>query len=90
MLDAGGGSTKVVLKHPCVMRADSVKSITLLAILTGAKDTYSAMDLAFGPLLAAISKLNQADHFVELPWAPRLPVSVKFELRGLERLPTQV
>ena len=90
MLDAGGGSTKVVLKHPCVKRADSVRSITLLAILTGVKDTYEAMKLAFGPLLAAISEINKSHHYVDLPWAPRLPVKVKFELRGMDKLSTEV
>jgi hypothetical protein len=59
MLDTGGGSTKVVLKHPCVIRADSVRSITLLAVMTGAKDTYAAMKEAFGPLLLACSEWNR-------------------------------
>ena len=49
MLDAEGGSTKIVLKHPGVRLADSVRSITLLAILTGTKDTYAAMQQAFCP-----------------------------------------
>ena len=74
MLDAGGGSTKVVLKHPCVYRADSVRAITLLAVMTGAKDTYSAMKEAFGPLLMACSEWNRRDMYVHLPLAPRLPV----------------
>ena len=90
MLDAGGGSTKVVLKHPCVYRADSVRAITLLAVMTGAKDTYSAMKEAFGPLLMACSEWNRRDTYVHLPWAPRLPVGGGFELRGAEKLPTKV
>ena len=40
----GNESTKVVLKHPCVMRAYSVKSVTLLAILTGAKAVLVALE----------------------------------------------
>jgi hypothetical protein len=71
MLDAGGGSTKVVLKHPCVKRADSVRSITLLAVLTGAKDTYNAMREAFGPLLTACSNMNRNHTEVHVPWASR-------------------
>ena len=90
MLDAGGGSTKIVLKHPCVKRADSVRALTLLAILSGTKDTYSAMKQAFGPLLAAISRINAEHHYVEVPWAPRLPVSIRFELRGEDKVPTKV
>ena len=90
MLDAEGGSTKIVLKHPGVRLADSVRSITLLAILTGTKDTYAAMQQAFAPLLAAISRINQEHHYVEVPWAPRLPGSVSFSLQGVELLPTQI
>ena len=87
MLDAGGGSTKVVLKHPCVQRADSVQAITLLAVMTGAKDTYSAMKLAFGPLLKACSEWNMRHTEVHLPWAPRLPADGSFELCGPEKRP---
>jgi hypothetical protein len=90
MLDAGGGSTKVVLKHPCVIRADSVRSITLLAVMTGAKDTYSAMKEAFGPLLNACSAWNKTHTEVHLPWAPRLPADGKWELRGEARLPSKI
>ena len=89
MLDAGGGSTKVVLKHPCVQRADSVRAITLLAVMTGAKDTYSAMKLAFGPLLKACSEWNMRHTEVHLPWAPRLPADGSFELCGPEKRPTK-
>ena len=89
MLDAGGGSTKVVLKHPCIMRADSVRSITLLAVMTGAKDTYAAMKEAFGPLLKACSDWNRRHTELHLPWAPRLPVDEEFELCGEAKLPTK-
>ena len=88
MLDAGGGSTKVVLEHPCVIRADSVRSITLLAVMTGAKDTYAAMKEAFGPLLRACSEWNRQHTYVHLPWAPRLPVDGSVVLRGAEKQPT--
>jgi hypothetical protein len=74
MLDAGGGTTKVVLKHPCVLRADSVRSITLLAVMTGAKDTYDAMKEAFGPVLTACSDMNRRHTEVHLPWVGRKSV----------------
>ena len=90
MMDAGGGTTKVVLKHPCVKRADSVRSITLLGILIGVKDTQHAIDLAFGPIYDALSRVNEEDMFVSLPWAPRLPITGKWELKGDAQLPTCV
>ena len=90
MMDAGGGTTKVVLKHPCVKRADSVRSITLLGILIGVKDTQHAIDLAFGPIYDALSHVNEEDMFVSLPWAPRLPITGKWELKGDAQLPTCV
>ena len=64
MIDAGAGITKVALKHVCLQRADSVRSITLLGVMIGTKDTYSAMLKAFGPLYKAISEINRIDHFV--------------------------
>lgn len=89
MLDAGGGSTKVVLKHPCVVRADSVRAITLLAVMTGAKDTQSAMKIAFGPILEACSEFNRTHTYVNLLWAPQLPADGTFELRGDAKVPTK-
>jgi hypothetical protein len=92
MLDAGGGSTKVVLKHPCVKRADSVRAITLLGVMTGAKDTYgyAAMKEAFGPLLLACSEWNRRHTEVHLPWAPRLPPDGKYVLEGEAKRPRRV
>jgi hypothetical protein len=80
MIDAGNGRTVVVLKHPCVMRADSVRSITLLGILIGTKDTRDAIKKAFGPIYDALSTINEVDSFVSLPWAPQLPTTGKWEL----------
>lgn len=88
MIDAGGGITKVVLKHPCVQRADSVRAITLLGLLIGVKDTPAAMKLAFGPIYDALSIVNERDTFVDLPWAPQLPTTGKWELKGDAKLPT--
>jgi hypothetical protein len=90
MIDAGGGITKVVLKHPCVQRADSVRSITLLGLLIGVKDTPAAMKLAFGPIYDALSIINEQDTFVDLPWAPQLPITGKWELKGDAKVPTCV
>ena len=90
MIDAGAGITKVVLKHCCVKRADSVRSLTLLGVLIGTKDTYAAMSKAFGPLYAAVSEVNRRNVYVTLPWAPQLPVSATFELSGHVKLPTLV
>ena len=88
MMDAGGGITKVVLKHTCITRADSVRCLTLLGILIGVKDTYTALHAAFGPIYAAISRMNEEHMYVDLPWAPRLPITGKWELRGDAKLPT--
>jgi hypothetical protein len=90
MIDAGGGTTKVVLKHPCIKRADSVRSLTLLGLLIGVKDTYEAMKIAFGPIYDAISRVNEENLYVQLPWAPQLPSLGKWELRGDAKLPTCV
>ena len=46
-LDAGAGTTKVILKLNIVKNSDSVKNLVLLAILSKAKDTYAAMAVAF-------------------------------------------
>jgi len=71
MMDAGGGSTKLVLKHICVRRADSVRELTLLAVLDGVKDTYDAIRMAFAPVLDAICKIMQERTYVSnLQWAP--------------------
>ena len=82
MIDAGAGITKVALKHVCLKRADSVRAITLLGVLIGAKDTYSAMRKAFGPLYQAISLIMRENQYVSLPWAPRLPTTAKYELNA--------
>jgi len=88
MIDAGGGITKVVLKHPCIARADSVRSLSLLGMLIGVKDTYAAMKEAFGPIYDALSRINDEDTYVTLPWAPRLPTLGTWELSGEAKLPT--
>ena len=90
MIDAGGGITKVVLKHSCIKRADSVRSLTLLGLLIGLKDTYAAMEIAFGPIYEAFSRLNMENMYVSLPWAPALPTTGKWELCGEARVPTCV
>ena len=82
MLDAGGGITKLVLKQPCVDGADSVRRITLLAMLSGVKDTYAAMKEAFGPVLRVVSEWNRVHTYVTLPWKPQLPSHGKWELRA--------
>ena len=86
MLEAGH-KTVVVLKHNCIRRRDSVRSLTLLGILIGTKDTYNAIRVAFGPIYDAISRLNEADAYVRVPWAPALPVTGKWELSGEAQLP---
>jgi hypothetical protein len=82
MLDAGGGITKLVLKQPCVDGADSVRRITLLAMLSGVKDTYAAMKEAFGPVLRVVSEWNRVHTYVTLPWKPQLPSHGKWELHA--------
>ena len=81
MIDAGAGITKVALKHVCVKRADSVRSITLLGVMMGVKDTYSAMRKAFGPLYEALSKVNGHHVYVSVPWSPQLPATGRFVIR---------
>ena len=43
---------------------------------------------AFGPIYDALSRVNDEHVFVDLPWAPRLPILGKWELRGEDRVPT--
>lgn len=78
----------MALKHLCVKRADSVRSITLLGVMMGVKDTYSAMRKAFGPLYEAL-RIRSIGHnaavIVSVPWSPQLPSTLpatgRFEIR---------
>ena len=79
-----------MLKHRCIKRADSVRSLTLLGLLIGVKDTYEAMKIAFGPIYDALSRVNEENLYVRLPWAPQLPSLGKWELSGDAKLPTCV
>ena len=69
-------------------RVWSPLSLTLLGILSGVKDTYSAMQKAFQPIFDAVSKWNAEHVYVDVPWAPRLPADAKYELSGDAQLPT--
>ena len=89
MIDAGAGITKVAVKHPCVERADGVRAITLLGVMVGAKDTYSAMKTAFGRIYRQLSEINKRDMYVDLPWDQRVPVTAKFEFSA-DGVPTML
>ena len=78
------------MKHPCVSRADSVRHITLLGILSGVKDTTEAMRLAFGPIYAALSACNRTHTYVDIKWRPAFPALGKWGLVGEEQLPTEI
>ena len=58
---------RIVLRHPCVDGADSVKNLTFLGMMAGTKDTYVAMKTAFELLFSAISKWNAMKVYVDIP-----------------------
>ena len=60
LIDKGGGSTKVLLKHVCMHRADTVRRCTVVGILDKIKDTHENMLLAFGELFAQFNEINRA------------------------------
>ena len=81
------------MKHRCVSRADSVRHITLLGILSGVKDTTEAMRLAFGPIYAALSACNRTHTRMSTSshkWRPAFPALGKWGLVGEEQLPTEI
>ena len=65
--------------HPCIKRADSVRSITLLGLLIGVKDTYAAMEIAFGPIYEALSRLNSELNEQRKRWAADFAAEAKQE-----------
>jgi hypothetical protein len=64
-----------------------VRTITLLGLLIGVKDTNRRHKLAFGLIYDALSVVNEQDIFVDLPWAPQLPITGKWELREIQSSP---
>ena len=66
-----------------------MRAITLLGVMIGAKDTYSAMKRAFGRLYAQISEINKRDMYVDMPWKQRVPVTAKIEFSG-DMVPTMM
>ena len=78
-IDAGGGTTKVVLKLIPALNSDSAKSLTLVGILSNAKDTTEAINAAFGPLYAQFSEINAEGLWVDVGWLPALPADRSLE-----------
>ena len=65
-LDAGAGTTKVVLKLNIVKNSDSIRNLVLLAILSKAKDTYAAMAVAFKSIFDDFNRINMEGLWVKL------------------------
>ena len=78
-IDAGGGTTKVVLKLIPALNSDSAKSLTLVGILSNAKDTTEAINAAFGPLYRQLSEINAEGLWVDVVWRPALPADGSIE-----------
>ena len=81
-LDAGAGTTKVILKINIIKNSDSVKNLVLLAILSKAKDTYAAMAVAFESIFADFNRINEEGLWIKLGWRPALPLDHSVELFG--------
>ena len=81
LIDKGGKSTKVLLKHICVNRADTVQRCTVVGILDHVKDTYENLQLAFGELCAQMNAINSTDSRVNVAWRPRLSLNGQVLLR---------
>ena len=81
-LDAGAGTTKVILKLNIVKNSDSVKNLVLLGILSKAKDTYAAMAVAFKSIFDDFNCINQEGLWVLIGWRPALPLDHSIELFG--------
>ena len=79
-LDAGAGTTKVILKLNIVKNSDSVKNLVLLAILSKAKDTYAAMAVAFKSIFDDFNSINTYGLWVKIGWRPALPLDHTVEL----------
>ena len=76
LIDKGGGSTKVVLKHICINKADSVYNMTVVGLLTAVKDTREAISAVFQPLFDQFNELNRGGKAIMLGWQPSLPEGV--------------
>jgi hypothetical protein len=68
-IDAGGGTTKVVLKLIPALNSDSAKSLTLVGILSNAKDTTEAIH----------AEINAEGLWVDVGWLPALPADRSLE-----------
>ena len=85
LIDKGGGSTKVLLKHVCMHRADSVRRCTVVGILDKTKDTHENMLLAFGELFAQFNEINRAAEagepggFIDVGHKVMLPMSAEYK-----------
>ena len=82
-LDAGAGTTKVILKLNIIKSSDSVKNLVLLAILSKAKDTYAAMAVAFKSIFDDFNNINTQGLWLKIGWRPALPLDHTIELVGL-------
>ena len=86
-LDAGAGTTKVILKLNIVKNSDAIKNLVLLAILSKAKDTYSAMAVAFKSIFDDFNRINEEGFWLKVGWRPALPLDHSIELFGAELEP---
>ena len=86
-MDAGAGTTKVILKLNIITSSDSVKNLVLLAILSKAKDTYAAMAVAFESIFADFNRINREGFWLKVGWRPALPLDQSIELFGTELEP---
>ena len=83
-LDAGAGTTKVILKINIIKNSDSVKNLVLLAILSKAKDTYAAMAVAFESIFDDFNRINMEGLWIKIGWRSALPFEHSVVLFGHE------
>ena len=81
-VDAGAGTTKVILKLNIIKNSDSVQNLVLLAILSKAKDTYAAMAVAFKSIFDDFNRINEEGFWLKVGWRPALPLDHSIELFG--------
>jgi len=74
-LDAGAGTTKVILKINIIKKSDSVKNLVLLAILSKAKDTY-----VFQSIFDDFNRINREGFWIKVGWRPAVPLDGSMQL----------
>ena len=75
LIDRGNGSTKIILKHLCILRANAVRRCTVIGMLDRAKDSYCAVQLAFGEIFRQFNEILAGRVTINVPFCPRASLS---------------